>query len=109
MRDKVLVKSLDRALDILEEVAKSNEKVSVTQLSRTLGLHKSTVYRFLNTFAARGYFRQDRATEKYEDTYQEGNLAYSLDLARYWLEEASEILISLDRGDERTMRDNPKK
>lgn len=53
-----------RTLRILEALS-SGEKLSVSELGRMLGLHKSTVYRFLETLCREGYVVQDPHDEKY--------------------------------------------
>lgn len=60
-----LVESVDRALTILEEVAKSEGEVGVTELGNRLDIHKSTVHRLLNTLSYRGYIEQNDETESY--------------------------------------------
>ena len=60
-----LVKSLDKALKILELVAKNNEPLGVTEISRETDLNKSTVYRILATLEYRGYISQNTHNEKY--------------------------------------------
>ncbi|AZO93784.1 IclR family transcriptional regulator [Halocella sp. SP3-1] len=54
-----LVQSLNRALDVIEKLVESNKSMGVTELSDSLGLHKSTVYRLLATLGYRGYIEQD--------------------------------------------------
>lgn len=61
-----LVKSLDRALDILERLVTAEEGLGVTELANGLGLHKSTVYRILSTLNYRDYVQQDKKTGKYK-------------------------------------------
>ncbi|MFP4016510.1 MAG: IclR family transcriptional regulator [Halanaerobiales bacterium] len=61
------VKSLDRSLDIIEELVFSDKNLGVTELSNRLGLHKSTVHRLLATLVYRGYVEQDEY-----DRYREG-------------------------------------
>lgn len=73
-----LVKSLDRALDILEKIVQSEEELGVTELSNSLGLHKSTTYRLLATLAYRGYVSQDPKNNKYTPgikLFEMGNMA----------------------------------
>lgn len=60
------VQSLDRALDILERLVEADEPVGVTELSNSLALHKSTVYRLLSTLRYRGYVEQDIKTNNYK-------------------------------------------
>ncbi|MEJ6950706.1 IclR family transcriptional regulator [Natronospora cellulosivora (SeqCode)] len=54
-----LVQSIDRALNILERLVESDSSMGVTDLSNSLGLHKSTVYRLLTTLVYRGFVEQD--------------------------------------------------
>jgi len=60
------VKSIDKALDILEAFSKQREELSVTELSKMLGLKISTVHRILTTLKGRGYIRQSSPKTKYE-------------------------------------------
>jgi len=59
------VQSVDRALDILESFGVDNKELGVTEISRILGLHKSTVYGLLNTMENRGYIVQNPSSGKY--------------------------------------------
>jgi DNA-binding IclR family transcriptional regulator len=58
------VQSIVRALRLLEALGKQ-QAVSLTELSRSLDLHKSTIHRLLTTLQSEGYVRQDPETEKY--------------------------------------------
>lgn len=60
------VQSVERALDLLEKLVESTEPVSITALSKQLGLHKSTVHRLLSTLRQRGYVTQDVKTNNYQ-------------------------------------------
>ncbi|MBM3801394.1 MAG: IclR family transcriptional regulator [Acidimicrobiia bacterium] len=60
------INSIDRALNLLELLAKDGEAIGVTDLSRRLDLDKSMIYRLLSTLAIRGYVEQDQATRKYK-------------------------------------------
>jgi IclR family acetate operon transcriptional repressor len=60
-----MVQSLDRALDLLEALAESDEDVGLSQLTARLGLPLGTVHRLLGSLAARGYAAQDLATRRY--------------------------------------------
>ncbi|AZR74760.1 IclR family transcriptional regulator [Anoxybacter fermentans] len=81
-----MVQSLDRALDILEKIVEAEDGLGVTELSKSLELHKSTIYRLLATLAYRGYVRQDPKNEKYKvgiKLFELGNLALNkLELRR---------------------------
>lgn len=61
-----LVKSLDRALNILEKLVDINEPLGITEISQYTGYHKSTVYRLIDTLCYRGYLTQDFETGKYK-------------------------------------------
>lgn len=52
------VKSVDRALDLLELLAASSEPVSFLDLSRRLGIPKSSLFHLLGNMIARGYVEQ---------------------------------------------------
>lgn len=59
------VQSVERAIKILEELAGEKDGLGVTEISRRVGLHKSTVYRMLSTLLNLGYIEQNTVTEKY--------------------------------------------
>src|SRR2546428_8821845 len=58
--------SVDLSLRILEHLAGSREPVGVSDLARTFGSSKATVYRHLQTLAHHGFVRQDPATTRYD-------------------------------------------
>jgi DNA-binding IclR family transcriptional regulator len=60
-----LIKSLDRALDILELIVGKENGMGVTEISRELDIHKSTVYRLLDTLKFRGYLEKNDDNHKY--------------------------------------------
>lgn len=60
-----LVKSLDRAIDVVEALARHPGGVSVTDLAQALRMPKSSAFRVLNTLRQRGYVRQDAGSERY--------------------------------------------
>ena len=59
------VQSLERAIMLLEELARHQDGCGITYLSSLTGLHKSTVHRILNTLAVKGYIEKNAETEKY--------------------------------------------
>jgi IclR family KDG regulon transcriptional repressor len=67
---------LDRALDILEELAKV-EQITLVELAGAVGLSKSTTFRHLKVLARRGYVIQDLETKKYALGYGLLQLGYS--------------------------------
>lgn len=59
------VQTLERALDIMEVLACSEEPLGVTEIGKRIGLHKSTVHRMLQTLCYRGYVEREKDRERY--------------------------------------------
>ncbi len=59
------VKSVGRALDVLDALAGSEEQLGISELSATTKLPSATVHRLLCTLVDRGYVRQDPVTRRY--------------------------------------------
>lgn len=59
------IQSVDRALDILEAFGDGRNELGVTELSKMLGLHKSTAYGLLTTLEVRGYLVKHTVSGKY--------------------------------------------
>ncbi len=93
-REKV-VQSIERALNILEELAKEKDGMGVTELSRRVGLHKSTVHRILSVLLKYKYVDKDPDTKRYrlgmKPLYLGGIILDRLDLRR----EAHDLLKKL--------------
>ncbi|WP_101913331.1 IclR family transcriptional regulator [Megasphaera vaginalis (ex Bordigoni et al. 2020)] len=60
-----MIESIDRALAILQLFLKEERPLSVTQISKMMGLHKSTVSRTMETMEARGFISRDKDTGLY--------------------------------------------
>lgn len=60
-----LVPAVDRAVQILNAFQSADELLGVSDISRQLALHKSTVYDILNTLAFHGLLLRDEETKKY--------------------------------------------
>jgi len=60
-----VIKSLNNALDLLEEFKGDRDELGVTELSNRLNLHKNNIFRLLATLEAKGYIEQNKATENY--------------------------------------------
>ncbi len=60
-----LVKSVVRTMKIMELLAESSRPLGVTEISRRADLHKSTVYRLLETMQYLGYISQKPDSGKY--------------------------------------------
>ena len=80
-----IVQSVDRAVAAMEILAREGW-VGVTEISRELGIHKSTVFRLLATLERRGVVEQNSETQKYRLGFAVVRLAgavrSSLDLVR---------------------------
>jgi len=61
------VQSVYHALQLFEvfRTAQDKDEFGVTELSKSLGLHKNNVFRLLATLASRGYIEQNLNTENY--------------------------------------------
>lgn len=56
-----LVRSVSRALRVLEVVSQSAQPLPVKVIARRTGLHLSTTYHLARTLAYEGYLRRDEA------------------------------------------------
>ena len=64
-RDGSYSQSLERGLSILSSFRSSRPLLGVSDLSREVGLNRSTTHRYVATLASLGYLQQDQATRKY--------------------------------------------
>jgi DNA-binding IclR family transcriptional regulator len=70
------LRTLDKGLAILEELATiGRQGASASELGRRLGLHRTTVYRFLTTLALRGYAEQVEGTDQFRLGFKALSLA----------------------------------
>ena len=63
--ENVKVKSLVKALQLLECFSADHPQLGISELSAMLGYNKATVYNIASTFTATGYLKQDPVTSKY--------------------------------------------
>jgi DNA-binding IclR family transcriptional regulator len=64
-RTPTIIASVDRALAVLELFVAKGGELSVTQISRELGLTFSTAHHLVSTLAARGYLEQNPVNRHY--------------------------------------------
>ncbi len=57
--------TVEKALQLIEALSRSNCAMGVSQLGRELKLNKSTVYRLVDTLVRHGYAQQDPETGRY--------------------------------------------
>lgn len=84
-----MVKSVDRAMTIIQLVSTRKDGYSVTELAENLGLNKSSIFRIVTTLIEHGFIQQDEETKKYRLGYQ-------------YLELSSKLLDSIDIRKEAT-------
>ena len=63
--ERYVVRSVARALDILDVLQDEPNGVSLVTLSERVALPKSSVFRYLNTLESRGYVQQDSSNGAY--------------------------------------------
>lgn len=64
--DEATLRTLDKGFAVLEELAAAGRRgMNVVELGRRLGLHRTTLHRFLTTMMRRGYVEQDELTDAY--------------------------------------------
>jgi len=64
------VRLVERALDVLEALARNPRGLTLIKLSNEVGLNKATAYRILCTLIARNYVVKDLESSKYRLTMQ---------------------------------------
>jgi IclR family pca regulon transcriptional regulator len=57
--------SIARGLAILASFSSTTPELGITQISKLLGINKSTVHRYVNTLKELGYLEQDAKTSRY--------------------------------------------
>lgn len=63
--DRYYIEALGRGLNILEVFTEQAPSLSLTEISSTVGLDKSTVFRFVYTLERLGYLVRDPDTKRY--------------------------------------------
>jgi DNA-binding IclR family transcriptional regulator len=59
------VKSVDRAISVMEYLADAKKESNIGEVSQSLGFPKSSVHRILSTLTQRGYVEQNLRTREY--------------------------------------------
>jgi IclR family transcriptional regulator, KDG regulon repressor len=83
MERENMVKSVSRALDIIDIVSSKKDGLGVTEIAKQMDINKSSVYRILSTLVQYGYMEQDEETSRYKLGYK-------------FLEMSSKLLESID-------------
>lgn len=64
-KNKYSIKSVEKALVVMEALSELEGAVNLSQLSKELGMSKSFIFRLLATFERRGYVVQEKKSGKY--------------------------------------------
>ncbi len=59
------LKTIDRALSVLEEIGNAPDGLTLTEISLKVGLSKATASRLVTSLANRGYVRRDQSNLRY--------------------------------------------
>ena len=64
---ELMLSTLDKGLRVLETLGRegADRGLTLTELGRLLGMHRTTLFRFLATLRARGYVERDPGTDRY--------------------------------------------
>ena len=73
-----LVQSVERALDILDCLAEYPKGCGIAELSKKLGLSKSTIHRIISTLKSKKYVTQNKENDKYQLDIKILNLSSSI-------------------------------
>ena len=65
-KSKITIQSVDRALNIVEFIAKNNGNCGLSEISRSLGLNKATAYGLLSTLEQHKYIELNPETKRYQ-------------------------------------------
>jgi len=101
-QNKTLTNSVVKAFRILDILAEQGE-IGVTELARTLNMHKATVYRFLLTMKEMGYLKKDLKTDKYSLTLKLFELGSSALGRLSILEEARPVMKKISENTAETI------
>jgi DNA-binding IclR family transcriptional regulator len=75
----VILSTLDKGLHVLEALSRADGAgVTLTQLSRSLGMHRTTLFRILGTLQARGYVSRQPDGDRYRLSVRVLSLASAL-------------------------------
>jgi DNA-binding IclR family transcriptional regulator len=65
IKGSYVIKSVNHAMDLLDEFKGDRDELGVTELNDRLNLDKNKIFRLLATLETRGYIEQNKATENY--------------------------------------------
>lgn len=99
--DRGGVKSLTKALNLLDMLGRAGRSMSVSELAREAGVNRPTAYRLLQTLAASGYVQHDPVTGHFSIGYSVLPLSSALlDNNRFRLEALPHLqALSVETGE----------
>lgn len=101
--DPLMVRSVEKALRVLDVFVRLGHPLSLTALAAELGADKSTAQRFSHTLEQLGYLKRDPATKHFELGIKVLDLGYGFLHANALLSRAMPYLIHLSRETEETI------
>lgn len=96
------VNAVERTMLILETIAKKN-KIILSDIAKETKIHKSTVFRFLNTLEDLGYIAKNPKDEKYFLTTKMNNFHSTSSLEGVLLEEGIQIIETIAKHTKETV------
>ncbi len=78
MENEGKVKSLQKALRVLELFTQAGNSLGVSEIARMLDLNKSNIFNILSTLEFCGYVKKNKETEKYELGYKLLEYSYTV-------------------------------
>lgn len=99
----LMVRSVEKALRVLDVFVRCGHSLSLTALASELGVDKSTAQRFSHTLEKLGYLKRNPATKHFELGIKVLDLGYGFLHANNLLNRAMPYLIHLSRETEETI------
>ena len=96
------IKSIDKALDLLEFLSVNEQEIGITEISKKLHMGLSTVYRILTTLKSRGYVIQNQQTTKYRLGIKLFGLGYAVKSTKRLVEITKPYLKQLSQSTNET-------
>lgn len=84
-----------RVLQIIEEVVSHENGIAISELEKKLGIHKSTIYRYVATLRDAGYLEQDEDTKYYKVGLNLFSLGSKIVNSINWTKEVRPYLVEL--------------
>jgi len=91
------IKSLDKALNLLEFLSLSEHEIGVAKISKKINMSLSTVYRLLTTLKNRGYVIQNQKTSKYKLGIKLFELSYKVQSTKNLIRTARPYIQNLSK------------